>query len=120
MPLTNTDHVITIYEDDSSKEVATQTDPSELGSSCKCDLVLKKLDQVLETVELISSEMGVTTSDVFDIKKRCKAMENQLFSMACWLIYTRVYTTCVYMCIHNNYVYNTCIPPYRDLGLYHP
>ena len=90
--------MITIYVDDSSKEVATQTDPSELRSSCKCDLVLKKLDQVLEAVELISSEMGVTTSDVFDIKQRCKAMENQLFSMVCCLTYT---VQCVhYMCIH--------------------
>ena len=82
VPLTSTENIITIYVDDNSKEVATQTDNSEL-SSCRCDLVLQKLDQVLEVVELISSEMGVTTSDVYDIKQRCKAMENQLFLMVC-------------------------------------
>lgn len=90
VPLRSTNPVITIYIDDNSKEVATQTDPSELhiGSSCKCDLVFQKLDKVLEAVELMSSEMGVTTSDVHDIKQRCKAMENQLFSMVCVCTYT--------------------------------
>ena len=102
MPPTSTDNVITIYIDDSSKEIATQTDPSELGSSCKCDLVLQKLDQVLEAVELISSEMGVTTSDVYDIKQRCKAMENQFFLMVC---YNR---TCTSVCSHfYNHLYAT-------------
>ena len=92
MPLTSMAHVITIYIDDSS------------GSSCKCDLVLQKLDQVLEAVELISSEMGVTTSDVYDIKQRCKAMENQLFSMVCWRTSTlyNVYTIYVHVYIHNH------------------
>ena len=89
VPLRSTNPVITIYVDDNSMEVATQTDPSELhiGSSCKCDLVLQKLDKVLEAVELMSSEMGVTTSDVQDIKQRCKAMENRLFSMVCMCTY---------------------------------
>ena len=89
VPLRSINPVITIYVDDNSMKVATQTDPSELhiGSSCKCDLVLQKLDKVLEAVELMSSEMGVTTLDVQDIKQRCKAMENQLFSMVCTCIH---------------------------------
>ena len=101
VPLKSTDHMITIYVDNSLKEVAIQTDPSELhvGCSCKCDLVLQMLDKVLEAVELMSSEMGVTTSDVYDIKQRCKAMENQLFSMVRWLMST-VY---MYMYIHVYY-----------------
>ena len=56
--------------------------------------MLQKLDQVLEVVELISSEMGVTTSDVYDIKQRCKSMENQLFLMVCCY-------TCVFIMVHN-------------------
>ena len=93
VPLRSTNPMLNIYVDDTSMEVATQTDPSELhiGSSCKCDLVLQRLDKVLEAVELMSSEMGVTTLDVQDIKQRCKAMENQLFSMVC---------TCVYIHVH--------------------
>ena len=56
VPLKSIDNVITIYVDDSSNDVATQTDPSELGL---CDLVIQRLDKVL-AIELISSEMGVT------------------------------------------------------------
>ena len=56
VPLKSTDNVIIIYVDDSSNDVATQTDPSELGL---CDLVIQRLDKVL-AIELISSEMGVT------------------------------------------------------------
>ena len=100
VPLKSTNPVITIYVDDNSREVATQTDPSELGSSCKCDVVLQKLDKVLEAVELMSTEMGVTTSDVYDIKQRCTAMENQLFSMVgyntvctCVHVYMYLYTS---------------------------
>ena len=57
--------------DDNNKEVATQIENRKLGSSCKCALLLQKWDQVLEAVELISSEMGVTSSDVvYDIKPK--------------------------------------------------
>ena len=80
--LKSADNVI-IYVDDSSNDVAPQTDPSELGSSCKFDPVVQKLDKVLEAVELISSEMRVAFSDIYDIKQRCKVMENQLILMVC-------------------------------------
>lgn len=95
VPLRSTNPVITIYIDADSKEVATQTDPGELGSGCKCDVVLQKLDRLFEAVELMNSEVRVMTSDVYNIKQRCKAMESELVGCL----------TCIHVCMCNNIIH---------------
>ena len=95
VPLRSTNPVITIYIDADSKEVATQTDPGELRSSCKCDMMLQKLDRLFEAVELMNSEVRVMTSDVYNIKQRCKAMESELVGCL----------TCIHVCMCNNIIH---------------